>query len=81
MAPDEVGRARWGAWAPPTALIVVLTIAWELVSRLGLVSTFLLPSPSAIVAQLVVAAGLPPPQLQLDGSDMGFQSTFTSPPG
>ena len=48
MAPDEVGRARWGAWAPPTALIVVLTIAWELVSRLGLVSTFLLPSPSAM---------------------------------
>lgn len=53
MAPDEVGRARWRAWGPPTALIVALTIAWELVSRLGLVSTFLLPPPSAIVAQLV----------------------------
>ena len=45
-------RARWRAWVPPTALIAGLTIAWELASRLGLVSTFLLPRPTAVLAQL-----------------------------
>jgi NitT/TauT family transport system permease protein len=47
-----MSRARWRDWVPPTALIVVLAIAWELVSRLELVSTFLLPAPSAVIAQL-----------------------------
>ena len=48
-----MSKARWRDWVPPTALIVALTITWEVVSRLGLVSTFLLPRPSAIVAQLL----------------------------
>jgi NitT/TauT family transport system permease protein len=58
MAADEVGRARWHGWVPPAVLIAALAIGWELVSRLGLVSTFLLPPPSAIVAQLVEGRAL-----------------------
>jgi NitT/TauT family transport system permease protein len=73
MAAPEVGRiaraihrGRWRDWVPPTALIVVLTIAWELVSRLGLVSTFLLPAPSAVIAQL------------FDGRSLLWQSTIST---
>ena len=51
-------RARWRDWVPPTVLIVGLTITWEVVSRLGLVSTFLLPRPSAVLAQLFDARSL-----------------------
>lgn len=47
------GGLRWKTLVYPTAFMVVLTVAWEVIARMELVPDYILPAPSAVVSRMV----------------------------
>lgn len=47
------GLANWRVWIYPTVFLVVLVLLWELVARLELVASYILPAPTAVVERMI----------------------------
>ena len=49
--------ASGGGWIPPLGLAVAVVVLWELLSRAGIVSSFLLPTPASVLRSFWSALG------------------------
>lgn len=47
------GLANWRVWTYPTAFLVTLVLLWELLARLEVVASYLVPAPTAVLERMI----------------------------